>query len=354
MSVSRIGVLTFHRCFNYGSYWQARCLVEGVRARGIHAVLLDHHSARVQHAELKCALQPLLPQRSTAADRRRYVAKTRKFFEAFEQLPLSQPFPLEAPEQTPDCDLILVGSDEVWNLRHPWYAGFRAFYGDGLRASRVASYAASFGNYPGDQKLEPEWAERLRRFSAISVRDENSRGLVRGAVGADPTMVLDPCLQFPPASSAADTGDYVAVYGHGFPDWFKHRVREAADRHGLRLISVGYRSDWADDSWIDAGPHEFASFIAGSRAVATNFFHGCVFSLLNDKPFVCALSDYRSNKVRDLTNLLGAERHLVREDTGAGHYDALLTEPTAAAVGERIGALRAQSTAYLDSVLGAG
>ena len=28
MAVSRtIGVLTFHRCINYGSYWQARCLV---------------------------------------------------------------------------------------------------------------------------------------------------------------------------------------------------------------------------------------------------------------------------------------------------------------------------------------
>ena len=25
---ARIGVLTFHRCINYGSYWQARCLVE--------------------------------------------------------------------------------------------------------------------------------------------------------------------------------------------------------------------------------------------------------------------------------------------------------------------------------------
>ncbi len=27
----RVGVLTFHRCINYGSYWQARCLVEGLR-----------------------------------------------------------------------------------------------------------------------------------------------------------------------------------------------------------------------------------------------------------------------------------------------------------------------------------
>ena len=30
----RVGVLTFHRCINYGSYWQARCLVEAIAARG--------------------------------------------------------------------------------------------------------------------------------------------------------------------------------------------------------------------------------------------------------------------------------------------------------------------------------
>ena len=37
----RVGVLTFHRCINYGSYWQARCLVEAIAARGHDAVLLD-------------------------------------------------------------------------------------------------------------------------------------------------------------------------------------------------------------------------------------------------------------------------------------------------------------------------
>jgi hypothetical protein len=31
--IRRVGVLTFHRCINYGSYWQARCLVEGLRKR---------------------------------------------------------------------------------------------------------------------------------------------------------------------------------------------------------------------------------------------------------------------------------------------------------------------------------
>src|SRR3546814_1913962 len=64
----KIGVLTFHRCINYGSYWQARCLVEGLRQRGHDAVLLDHDSPLVNRAEWRCALRPLLPTPTPKTD----------------------------------------------------------------------------------------------------------------------------------------------------------------------------------------------------------------------------------------------------------------------------------------------
>ena len=79
----RIGVLTFHRCINYGSYWQARCLTESLQARGHNAILLDHHSRAVTSAEWRCALQPTLPERSPISHQRLYAAKARKFLSAF-------------------------------------------------------------------------------------------------------------------------------------------------------------------------------------------------------------------------------------------------------------------------------
>ena len=41
----------------------------------------------------------------------------------------------------------MVGSDEVWNFRHPWYGSKPIFFGDGLNADRLVSYAASFGKF---------------------------------------------------------------------------------------------------------------------------------------------------------------------------------------------------------------
>ena len=353
-SPAQVGVLTFHRCINYGSYWQARCLVEGLRARGQQAHLLDHHSDAVVQAEWRCALQPTLPERTRAADLPAYKAKARTFVTAIERLPRSATFALDDPGAVAALDAVVVGSDEVWNFRHPWYASTPLFFGEGLTAPRLVSYAASFGNHDAADGIGGEWAERLRRFSAISVRDANAQALVGGALGETPPLVLDPVLQFADRvpRGTPDGDRYALVYGHGFPDWLAQAMRRWATRHGVRLHSIGYRNDWADTQEIDAGPEAFAERVAGASALVTNFFHGCVFALVHGTPFVTAPSSYRFNKVRDLAAALDAQRHIVAPETADAEYDALLTAPHETRIGERIDALRAQSTAFLGAALG--
>lgn len=349
-----LGVLTFHRSINYGSYWQARCLVEGLRARGYDAELLDHDSRDVRWAELRCAFRPELPRRTPRADYGRYAAKTRRFLAAFEQLRQSPRFPLDQPEEAGRYDIILVGSDEVWNFRHPWYGSKPIFFGERLRAGRLLSYAASFGSHEARDGLPADWARKLDRFEAISVRDTNSAELVRQGTGREPVLVLDPCLQFPPPPPPALRVEqpYLALYGHSFPPWFARRVRQWAAAERLPIISIGYRNDWADAQRVEAGPEQFSAFIAGAQAVATNFFHGCIFALLHDRPFVAAPSDYRSRKVRDLTREVGAAHHLVGERTSADRFAELLGAPLDPRIPARIAVLRRRSDAYLGSALG--
>jgi hypothetical protein len=350
----RVGVLTFHRCINYGSYWQARCLVEGLHARGYDAVILDHDSRRVNIAEWKCAFRPVLPTPVPKSDYPLYRQKMRAFFRAFCALPLSRPFDLENPAAMERFDQVVVGSDEVWNLRHPWYGRCSLFFGSGVRAHRLVSYAASFGNYHAAWGLDQAWADRLRRFAAISVRDENSRCLINTALGVDPALVLDPCLQFLPQPEGDWHGParpFVAVYGHNFSEAFAREVRRWATARGHQLVSIGYRNDWADAQWITAGPHDFAHAMAHAEAVATNFFHGCVFALRHARPFVCEVSAYRSNKVRDLMAMIGGARHLVSAATPPAVYDACLGEPLNPAMLQRIDDLRRASASYLATAL---
>lgn len=349
-----IGVLTFHRCINYGSYWQARCLVEGLRASGKPAELLDHDCPEVNLAEWRCSLQPRLPERSSRGELQQYKRKARRFFEAWQDLPRSPVFPLEQPETAGTYDAVIVGSDEVWNFRHPWYRAKPIFFGAGLHTERLVSYAASFGNHDAGDGVHPAWAERLRRFDAISVRDANSLTLVRDATGQEPQLVLDPCLQWPEVAKAEprDIGEpYAIIYGHGLPWWLVQQVRRWAAETGTRLVSLGYANEWTDEQRIDEGPLEFAEWMAGASAVVTNFFHGCVFALINGKPLVAAPSDYRFNKIRDLTAKLGAEDRVVREGTSATEFERLMAEPVGERVEQRIRHYRAQSGSYLDAAL---
>ncbi len=353
-SPAPVGVLTFHRCINYGSYWQARCLVEGLRAMGHDAQLLDHHSDAVVRAEWRCALQPALPERTRAADLPAFKAKARRFVTAIEALPRSATFALDDPAAVPVLRAVVVGSDEVWNFRHPWYAAKPLFFGEGVWASRLVSYAASFGNHDAGDGIDAQWAARLRRFTAISVRDANAQDLVRQALDRTPPLVLDPVLQFGELvpRGRPDGDRYALVYGHGLPDWLAAAMRRWSARTGIRLHSIGYRNDWADTHEIDAGPEAFAQRVAGASALVTNFFHGCVFALVNGTPFVTAPSPYRFNKVRDLAAALDAGRHIVAPDTADERYDALLGEPHDPRIAAQVTRLRAQSTRFLADALG--
>jgi hypothetical protein len=350
----RLGVLTFHRCINYGSYWQARCLAEGLAARGFEVSLLDHRSATVDRAEWRCALQPTLPQPTPASDFPLYARKSRRFFDAFGDLPLSRPFNLDAPELPEPCDAVVIGSDEVWNFRHPWYAERPLFFGDGIGDARRISYAASFGAHDASAGLHPWWAGKLAGFSALAVRDENSRRLVRESLGLDPEVVLDPCLQFSGACRAEPHErweGHAVIYGHSFADWFVRAVRRWAEARGIRLLSLGYRNAWADAEWIDAGPLDFARVMAGARAVITNFFHGCVFALVNGRPFASLLTAYRSHKISDLVHRLGAPNRLIDEVAAPARLESALDVPPGAETRTRIDALRRRSEAYLDLAL---
>jgi hypothetical protein len=166
---------------------------------------------------------------------------------------------------------------------------------------------------------------------------------------------LDPCLQFPISIEYRNTEHldrkYLAVYGHNFSDYFITGVKQYSKHVNLPLISIGYRNDWADEQWLTADPHDFAHFISKAEAVATNFFHGCIFSLRNDKPFVCESSPYRSNKLEGVLRLLGAEGHLLNENTPAGIFNRYLDEPIAVDIHMHIEQFRKMSNNYLDKAM---
>jgi hypothetical protein len=254
-----------------------------------------------------------------------------------------------------EYDLVIVGSDEVWNLSHPWYGYYPIFFGQGIRTKKLISYAASFGNYNPSWNLDQDWINKLLRFDEISVRDQTSKYIIQNALGNEPKVVLDPCLLFPYFSieevPLLSNPTIAVVYGHNFSEKMIRFTLYWAKLQRIKLVSIGYRNDWADEQQITADPLEFASLIIRSKAVITNFFHGCIFSLINHKSFVCETSAYRSNKIQDLMKSLDAEKHLLNSIQSDDQFEELLMKPADEKVYDTINRLRRDSKEWLDQAL---
>jgi hypothetical protein len=351
LPLKRVGILTFHRCINYGAYWQARCLSQHFQEAGHQVELLDYRCLRYFLGEVRHALRPQRPAPKT--DVFRLLMKTLRFLSAQQCLQRTSLFSMSTPPDFSHLDLLVVGSDEVWNLAHVHLGGVPLFFGETLRPKKLVSYAASFGSYNAAEGLPEVFAQRLRRFDHISVRDENSRQLATSGYGREVPLVLDPCLQFKPTASHSRSfspSDYLLVYGKNFDLQIATHARAWAQARGLRIISIGYRNDWADESVLSAGPDDFVNAFRGASAVVTSYFHGCVFSLRFDKPFAVQLSHYRANKIRGLLSSVNSPHRIVTSQSPE-RLDELLSSPIEAAVMTNIAEQRRLSDEFLHGCL---
>ena len=243
---------------------------------------------------------------------------------------------------------------DLSNTGHAWYGGKGLFFGIGLRCAALVAHAASFGNHSSSESLAPSLSHALRRFASITVRDMNSQSIVRNATGLEPEIVLDPCLHFEP-SPDTDGGlplqPYAVVYGVGFSPAFARCVTDWARANGIRLVSVGYRNDWADENRLFASPDDFVQLMRRAQAVATNYFHGCVFALRYARPFLCETTPYREIKIRDLLATLGADRHRFWQGDAEEACTQRLSEPLSQNILGRIQALQESSQVRLERTL---
>ena len=250
-------------------------------------------------------------------------------------------------------DALLVGSDQVWRR---WYSrghleDMYLRFADGLPLKRL-SYAASFGvdywEYTDEQTAA--CARLLQQFDAVSVREESAVDLCREHLGVESVNVLDPTLLLTSddyqgiISADGDSGKhYLAVYCLDVTPVKKAFFEKLADDRGLevRYFSSGWKSTLTVERWL--------AIFSNASMVATDSFHGTVFSILFGKEFYSFSNPYRGNtRIAGLLKLLGLENRLV-SDTNPEEPDN--RDIDWAAVHEHLDALRHKSFVFLKTAL---
>lgn len=203
-------------------------------------------------------------------------------------------------------DTFVIGSDQVWNYGISQNFG-KAFYLDfAADDKRKISYAASFGHAEDLSPAEevPKISALMKRFNAISVREDSGVKITRNVYGVPATQVAEPIFltdvdhyrQMATVSTRDLSEPYLLAYILDPSPEKKAAIEHLAGKLGLKirivldawphLFQENKRKIGIEDA-IEEGieTYDFLKLYANCSYVVTDSFHGTAFALKFEKPF---------------------------------------------------------------------
>ena len=359
----KIGILSMQHVRNYGSFLQAYALKTTLESFGHQCEFVDiEQGAPLPGLErnLKYLVGMAIKRYfnwstvKTLLPRRKYTKIYQKRFDN-EFLP-----ELGIYKHTFEkYDLVVIGSDEVFNFnQHTSYGFTPQLYGDVRNAKKVISYAGSFGTTTIDVidkfGVRDRLVAAMSKLTAISVRDTNSLSVVKDLLHKDPSFNIDPVLMFDYQKYAKvpNKNDYIVVYS--YPNRIKGKdeinaIKRFAKEKGKKLISICFYFPWCDETVIPH-PFEVLGYIKNADYVITDTFHGCVMSIKFNKQFVALVRDSNRQKMSSLLEQFELGDRMCED---FGHLkDKMEMEIAYAPVNEQIFKEKEKSIDYLKSCLG--
>lgn len=288
----KIGILTFHRAYNYGAVLQCYSLQEVLREMGHDVWIINYLQPHIERCYKPIIWRSWLRsvahlQRGAAWNAlKKYPSRKKKKqdFEAFTGKHLRCTAPCDSEHIPQDFDAYVIGSDQVWNqnclggrIDNIYTACFPH-----KPESKMIGYAigASMGTL---EAMGDKLSEIISRFNAFSVREELAAKIIACMTdGNRPHVCCDPALLHDTDFWSKITNDkyrnrkYVLVYEVRHPQHLQEKAIALAQELDCEIIDASSMQYPVDD---------FVSLFKYARYVITTSFHGTAFSLVFGKPF---------------------------------------------------------------------
>lgn len=242
------------------------------------------------------------------------VAKTRTYYKHYSWM----------------SDMILLGSDQVWNYSLFGKGNNDEFFLDFCdENTKKVSYASSYGmnyltTYKGFQSKYPLHNKLMKRFDAISVRETDGVDIskrefdVQAEHVLDPVFLLDTSIYEELAKDAVNTHEspYLVSYFLTASEQFNNLLQFTSDYLSLSMVNMGTgeRNLIEEQSKKTIGGccqdltvEEWINNIKNSEFVVTDSYHCMCFSLILRKNFVIIQKAWGLSRITSLLELLGLE-----------------------------------------------
>lgn len=360
----KVGILTFHRALNYGAVLQCYALQSSLEKLGVEVEVIDYENAFISKFYSPFYIEKMNPRKfaymlyafRSKIKRNRVFSQYRKKY-----LKLSKSTYTEDTIKKSDTeyDVIIVGSDQVWNLEQT--QGDLNYLLQFAETANRVSYAASIGIEKLPESQYKDFERELKKFAAISVREKSSVKIVRDVAKKDAVVSLDPTLLLskkeweavaePSAPIAHEK--YICVYKINSSKAYEYAAY-LSKKTGLKVIAIkpDRTCPKAFQKELYASPNDFLSYIRNATYVVTDSFHGTVFSILYEKQFIACLDSRKNNKntrIVELLEMVGLKECLI--DSSEKIMDAIENDNDYVEVKKKIDVGQKESIRYLKDAI---
>lgn len=345
----KIGIITVYNSINSGSFWQAKSMQEFLINRNNEVYFVK----RPVKGSSVCLLQKA----------KKVIKKLIKFqfkqaltllktFKEFKKAKLSFRIINSSNKIIKDLDLIIIGSDTVWNLDSDYFKKhYKFFFADNFKDKKIITYAGSVANTSVEEFLKREDIKDLvNKFNLISVRDEHTKEVLQELTDKEIYLVCDPTFLIDKAEYKKyikKTIDEEYIFLYLFKDLseeYKKQLIDYAYRNNLKIISGTNESNFCDETIVNT-PYNFLSYMYYAKYVITDTFHGTAFSINLKKQFV--VINRQKNKVNELLKRLKLNDRLVDDVK----IDELFNQKIDYVKNDEIHKFKRNSMDYIDRIL---
>lgn len=317
----KIGILTFHRAENFGAVLQCYSLQEYLAKKGHDVEIIDYRPQSIEKGYsyinikyknlvqfIKDFLLNIIPIKYKIRKKKRYDKFRQSYFRLSSVARTYENIPKK-------YDMIICGSDQVWNLRLTSGIDNGYFLNFSTKARKIAfSCSSEFKDYSRYDSVKTQLYDILLSFSRISVREKSlsiylSEHLkIKSSVTCDPTFLQNRLFYEKLLGKPKKTLDkYVLVYNLVETSKSIEFAKLYARKNNLSVVVVhaGFRGKYHGDLDVfDAGPLELLNYIRNASYVVTTSFHGLALSLILNKQ-VCVIDKGPNIRQKNLLEDLG-------------------------------------------------
>jgi exopolysaccharide biosynthesis predicted pyruvyltransferase EpsI len=225
-------------------------------------------------------------------------------------------------------DAIIVGSDQTW--RPPYspniYNYFLDFLEDNTEITKLA-YATSFGT--SDWEFSEEETKRcarlIQQFDAVSVREESAVEMTTKYLNKDSVWVLDPTLLLVKSDYQKLIDARRQPKRSGIYSYILDETQEISEfiENAQHILGLDHftnqpkvrNKEKATNNLADYKYPTLEGWLQGFEEadfVITNSFHGTVFSIIFNKPFLSIVNKERgASRFYSLLGKLGLESRII-------------------------------------------